>query len=54
MNNDLAWFLATSPEPCLRDAARAVRLAKKVVTAHAGVRQLQEYAWCGLLPQWRR
>ncbi len=33
VNNDLAWFLATSPEPCLRDAARAVRLAKKVVTA---------------------
>jgi tetratricopeptide (TPR) repeat protein len=33
VNNDLAWFLATSPEPRLRDAARAVRLAKKVVTA---------------------
>jgi tetratricopeptide (TPR) repeat protein len=33
VNNDLAWFLATSPEPCLRDAARAMRLAKKVVTA---------------------
>ena len=33
VNNDLAWFLATSPEPSLRDAARAVRLAKKVVAA---------------------
>ena len=33
VNNDLAWFLATSSEPCLRDAARAVRLAKKAVTA---------------------
>jgi len=33
VNNDLAWFLATSPEPRLRDAPRAVRLAKKVVTA---------------------
>src|SRR5262249_46047140 len=32
VNNELAWFLATSPEPRLRDAARAVRLAKKVVT----------------------
>jgi tetratricopeptide (TPR) repeat protein len=33
VNNDLAWYLATNPEPCLRDTARAVRLAKKVVTA---------------------
>jgi tetratricopeptide (TPR) repeat protein len=33
VNNELAWFLASSPEPRLRDAARAVRLAKKVVTA---------------------
>ena len=33
VNNDLAWFLATSPEPCLRDPARAVRLAMKAVTA---------------------
>jgi tetratricopeptide (TPR) repeat protein len=31
VNNELAWFLATSPEPHLRDAARAVRLAQKVV-----------------------
>ena len=33
VNNDLAWFLVTSPEPCLRDAARALRLAQKAVTA---------------------
>ncbi len=33
VNNDLAWFLATSAEPCLRDPARAVRLALKAVTA---------------------
>jgi serine/threonine protein kinase/Tfp pilus assembly protein PilF len=33
VNNELAWFLANSPEPRLRDAARAVRLAKKAVTA---------------------
>jgi tetratricopeptide (TPR) repeat protein len=33
VNNELAWFLATSPEPRLRDAARALRLAQKVVTA---------------------
>jgi len=32
LNNNLAWFLATSPEPRLRDAALAVRLAKKAVT----------------------
>jgi tetratricopeptide (TPR) repeat protein len=33
VNNDLAWFLATNSATCLRDVARAVRLAKKVVTA---------------------
>jgi serine/threonine protein kinase len=33
VNNELAWFLATSPEPRWRDAARAVRLAKKAVDA---------------------
>jgi Flp pilus assembly protein TadD len=33
LNNTLAWFLATSPEPRLRDAALAVRLAKKAVAA---------------------
>jgi Flp pilus assembly protein TadD len=33
VNNALAWFLATNPAPSLRDAAGAVRLAKKVVTA---------------------
>jgi tetratricopeptide (TPR) repeat protein len=33
VNNELAWFLATSAEPRLRDAALAVRLAKKAVTA---------------------
>jgi tetratricopeptide (TPR) repeat protein len=33
VNNMLAWFLATGPEPRLRDAARAVRLAKKAVAA---------------------
>jgi tetratricopeptide (TPR) repeat protein len=33
VDNELAWFLATSPEPSLRDAALAVRLAKKAVTA---------------------
>jgi tetratricopeptide (TPR) repeat protein len=32
-NNNLAWFLATSPEPQLRDAALAVRLAQKAVAA---------------------
>jgi tetratricopeptide (TPR) repeat protein/tRNA A-37 threonylcarbamoyl transferase component Bud32 len=32
-NNLLAWFLATAPGPGLRDAARAVRLAKKAVAA---------------------
>jgi tetratricopeptide (TPR) repeat protein len=29
--NDLAWFLATSPEPALRQTARAVELARKAV-----------------------
>ena len=33
MNDELAWFLLTGPEPRLRDAARALRLAQKVVTA---------------------
>jgi serine/threonine-protein kinase len=33
VNNELAWFLATSPEPRWRDAARAVRLAQKAVNA---------------------
>jgi serine/threonine protein kinase len=33
VNNELAWFLATSPEPRLRDAGLAVRLANKAVTA---------------------
>src|SRR5262249_32155933 len=33
LNNILAWFLATSPEPRLRDPALAVRLAKKAVDA---------------------
>jgi hypothetical protein len=33
LKNDLAWFRATSPEPRLRDAALAVRLARKTVTA---------------------
>ena len=31
MNNELAWFLATSSNPRWRDPARAVRLAKKAV-----------------------
>jgi tetratricopeptide (TPR) repeat protein len=31
--NDVAWFLATSPEPCWRDAALAVRLARASVAA---------------------
>jgi tetratricopeptide (TPR) repeat protein len=29
--NDIAWFLATTPEPSLRDTSLAVRLAKKAV-----------------------
>jgi tetratricopeptide (TPR) repeat protein len=33
VNNELAWFLATTPEPCLRDVERALRLAKKAVAA---------------------
>jgi Tfp pilus assembly protein PilF len=33
VNNDLAWFLATSPEPGVRDTARALRLAQKAVAA---------------------
>jgi tetratricopeptide (TPR) repeat protein/tRNA A-37 threonylcarbamoyl transferase component Bud32 len=33
LNNQLAWFLATAPEPRLRDAGRALRLAKKAVDA---------------------
>jgi tetratricopeptide (TPR) repeat protein len=33
VNNILAWLLATSPEPRFRDAALAVRLARKAVTA---------------------
>jgi tetratricopeptide (TPR) repeat protein len=40
LNNDLAWILATSPEPGLRDAALAVRLAKKAVDAR---RELASY-----------
>jgi tetratricopeptide (TPR) repeat protein len=33
VSNELAWFLATSSEPRLRDAALAVRLAQKAVAA---------------------
>jgi tetratricopeptide (TPR) repeat protein len=33
LNNIRAWFLATCPEPRLRDAALAVRLAQKAVAA---------------------
>ena len=29
--NNLAWYLATCPEPTLQDAARAVTLAQKAV-----------------------
>ena len=54
VNNELAWFLATSPEPCLRDAAAAVRLAEKAVAAAPETSQLPEYARCGLLPRRRR
>jgi uncharacterized protein HemY len=32
-NNELAWFLATTSEPRLRDAALAIRLAKQAVKA---------------------
>jgi tetratricopeptide (TPR) repeat protein/tRNA A-37 threonylcarbamoyl transferase component Bud32 len=35
INNELAWFLATSPETRLRDAARAVRLAQKAIGTNA-------------------
>jgi tetratricopeptide (TPR) repeat protein len=34
VNKELAWFLATNPEPRLRDTSLAVRLAEKAVTAH--------------------
>jgi serine/threonine-protein kinase len=40
VNNELARFLATVPEPRLRDAALAVRLAQKAVTARP---QLGDY-----------
>jgi tetratricopeptide (TPR) repeat protein len=33
VNKELAWFLATSPEPLLRDGLLAVQLAQKAVTA---------------------
>src|SRR5262249_23951916 len=33
VNNELAWLLATNPEPSLRDTALAVRLAKEAVSA---------------------
>jgi Flp pilus assembly protein TadD len=33
VNNELAWFHATTPQPRLRDVARAVRLAEKAVRA---------------------
>ncbi len=33
VNNDLAWFLATSPAPSFRDAALALRLAQKAAVA---------------------
>jgi tetratricopeptide (TPR) repeat protein len=33
INNELAWFLATGPEPRLRDATQAVQRAKKAVEA---------------------
>jgi serine/threonine-protein kinase len=35
LNNQLAWFLATSPEPRLQNPALAVRLAKKAVDARS-------------------
>jgi serine/threonine protein kinase len=31
--NDLAWYLATNPDPCFSDPARAVELAGKAVVA---------------------
>ena len=33
VNNDLAWFLVMSTEPCLHDPPLAVRLAQKAVAA---------------------
>jgi tetratricopeptide (TPR) repeat protein len=33
VNKELAWFLATNPEPRLRDESLALRLAQKAVTA---------------------
>jgi len=39
--NNLAWLLATSPEPALRDPAEAVRLAEAAVRASA--RQVPAY-----------
>jgi tetratricopeptide (TPR) repeat protein len=36
ISNELAWFLATSAEPRLRDATQAVRLAKQAVVARKG------------------
>jgi serine/threonine-protein kinase len=33
VNNEAAWFLATNPEPCLRDPGLAVRRARKAVAA---------------------
>ena len=47
-NNNLAWFLVMSPEPCLRDAARALRLAQKGVAAQpdsANYRNTLGVAW---------
>jgi arylsulfatase A-like enzyme len=33
LRNDLAWLLATSPDPALRDGPRAVRLAEEALAA---------------------
>jgi tetratricopeptide (TPR) repeat protein len=41
VNNELAWFLATTPETGLRNAALAVRLAKKAVA----VQPESAYCW---------
>jgi serine/threonine protein kinase/tetratricopeptide (TPR) repeat protein len=38
VNNELAWFLATTPESRLRDGAKAVHLARKAVGAPAGAK----------------
>jgi serine/threonine protein kinase len=38
VNNELAWFLATTPEPRLRDGAKAVHLAQRAVGAPAGAK----------------